>query len=894
MRKYPIVFLFVAFIISACKPGSRVLYQSPAFRIEADRVIQGPYTAKVISPNQISSNYQSPASETYARLLVFKLSVNEKDNELPIGVNHWVVVGQDTVSPLLRFGVTEGATPATPTTYLPTNYAYTFRFDLTPLMEQFEKQGYYVGSDGQKVMKQDFKGVYLAGSQLPLSWDFVNLEAKGLKLQPTGRGHEYQIRLILNPWKDIGPVERTWSSSVNLANRPKYTSPQPLVDALWNMSLEEAVKAIEPDSTFRTGAQWGGVWTRDISYSILLAMAIHEPEVAKISLMKKVKRNRIVQDTGSGGAWPVSSDRVVWALAAWEVYKVTGERSWLEQVYEIIKNTLDDDRLVLANTESGLYRGESSFLDWREQSYPKWMSNKDIFVSENLGTNVLHYQAMRIAGEMAKELGFQMPRFPIRADSLKSAIQRNYWMQEKGYFARYRYGRPQIQIYPGTESLGEALSILCNVAEPWQAQRILMQAPVTPFGVTCFYPQIPGIPPYHNNAIWPFVQAFWNWAAAKTGLEQPLAHGLASLYRASGLFLSNYENMVATTGDFKGTEINSERMLWSMAGQMAMVYRVFLGMELHADGVHFAPVVPQAYQGKRQLSGLKYRNAVLEVTIHGFGKRVKRARLNGNPIKDVEVPANAVGQQSLEIWLDNQPFDEAPINLKPVHFSLNAPQPPKISAPFQNKKIMQLDWTPVAGAASYKLYRNGAFLASINDTTLTHIHDRTASFALSAIDSFGFESFTSEPLIWPLENAIEKIELELLAPSTTRMVGGFSGNGCVEVTSTQNRRIDLTYYVKEAGLYSFDLRYANGSGPWNTDNKCALRSFYIAGDYMDVFVMPQRGKGEWSDWGFSNMVKVRMTPGEYVLSINFDDWNTNMDGEINTALIDYLRIIKWE
>lgn len=31
------------------------------------------------------------------------------------------------------------------------------------------------------------------------------------------------------------------------------------------MSLEEGLINIEPDSTFRTGAMWGGVWTRDVS-----------------------------------------------------------------------------------------------------------------------------------------------------------------------------------------------------------------------------------------------------------------------------------------------------------------------------------------------------------------------------------------------------------------------------------------------------------------------------------------------------------------------------------------------------------------------------------------------------------------------------------------------------
>ena len=107
--------------------------------------------------------------------------------------------------------------------------------------------------------------------------------------------------------------------------------------------------------------------------------------------MKKVKRGRIIQDTGSGGAWPVSSDRTTWALAAWEIYKTTGDRTWLKQAYEIIKNSVEDDYKVIYDKTTGMYSGESSFLDWREQTYPKWMNNADIYVSQNLGTNAVKF-----------------------------------------------------------------------------------------------------------------------------------------------------------------------------------------------------------------------------------------------------------------------------------------------------------------------------------------------------------------------------------------------------------------------------------------------------------------------------------------------------------------------
>src|SRR5207249_2459904 len=157
--------------------------------------------------------------------------------------------------------------------------------------------------------------------------------------------------------------------SKDISAFPQYTSSYPICDALYNMALEEMQKAIEPDSTFRTGKEWAGVWTRDISYSIILSMAYLQPKVARNSLLRKVnKKSKIIQDTGTGGAWPASTDRMIWAAAAWELYKSTGDKAWLRQAYQIIKNSMEDDYKVAYDKETGMAKGESSFLDWREQT----------------------------------------------------------------------------------------------------------------------------------------------------------------------------------------------------------------------------------------------------------------------------------------------------------------------------------------------------------------------------------------------------------------------------------------------------------------------------------------------------------------------------------------------
>jgi hypothetical protein len=881
MKKYA-WFIMLAFAMACRTVPDNVLYQSDEFTVYTNKVVQGKYESVVVSPGEIRSNYVSASSRQFSRLVKFKVSINEKDNEMMPGNDHWVVIGDEHESAIKTFGTTDGALPQQDAGFLPPNYEYTFRINMAPVLRQFAERGYYEAFDGTKVAKADFKGFFLAGGSEPLSWDFVNLEEKGLQLKSANNDSIYSLTVNLNPLSAEDTAARTWKLSKDISSKPSYKSDQPIVDALFNLSLEEALKNIEPDTTFRTGAKWGGVWTRDISYSILLAFAYHEPEVAKHSLMKKVKRRRIIQDTGSGGAWPVSSDRTTWALAAWEIYKTTGDTAWLRNAYEIIKNTLDDDDKVIRNSSTGLFCGESSFLDWREQTYPKWMDNKDIYMSQNLGTNAVHYQAHRILANMAEILGEPAGNYNQRADEIRKGMNQYLWMKDKGYYGQYLYGRNGDKLSSRFEALGEALSVLFGVADAEQAQSIFEKSPITPFGTTCIYPQIAGIPPYHNNAIWPFVQSYWNLAAAKAGNEKALNHGLAAIYRAGAMFLTNYENFVAENGDYAGTEINSDRMLWSMAGNLAMVHRVFMGMQFETNGIRFSPAVPKAYKGKKTLSNFHYRNATLDISVNGTGNKIASFKLDGKKSSDAFVSADLTGKHVVEIELDNQPFDKQTVNRVANKFSLPEPQ--------LTLTKNQISWQPISGARQYVIYRNEAKLQTTSEAKFNIADEHVAEYRISAMDADETESFTSEP-VWYGAKPIQ-VEMEQQVAKSVLPYTGFSGNGFIEISNTKNKVITLRVEVAEAGNYLVDFRYANGSGPWNTDNKCALRSLYANDQYAGTFVFPQRGKDEWSEWGYSNSRLMALNKGSNQLRLVLEPWNTNMNVDVNTAMLDYLRLQK--
>ena len=113
----------------------------------------------------------------------------------------------------------------------------------------------------------------------------------------------------------------------------------------------------------------------------------------------------------------------------------------------------------------------------------------------------------------------------------------------------------------------------------------------------------------------------------------------------------------------------------------------------------------------------------------------------------------------------------------------------------------------------------------------------------------------------------------------------------IETSKGKNRDINFTVFAAEDGEYFFDVRYANGSGPINTQNKCALRLLYVNGAEAGPIVMPQRGIDEWISTGYSNMLTINLKKGVNKLSLRLEIENMNAEG-VNTALLRYARIIK--
>ena len=354
---------------------------------------------------------------------------------------------------------------------------------------------------------------------------------------------------------------------------------------------------------FQTGARWPYVWTRDVSFAADLALSRLDPVRTRQSLRFKLSTARdghtpglfVAQDTGSGGSWPISSDRVVWFLGA---RGLLDDAAFAEQVWQALQATIAQDRQYVFDASTGLYRGETSFLDWREQTYPGWTAQDVRFIGESyaLSTNVLQYQALRLAQRLADQHGdARAAQYGQWADALRTQIDARFWREDWGQYLSYLgpaggrdaqgVGQSLLPVAK-VDLLGLSLGVLADVFPMERARRALANYPITPAGSPVVWPQAADQPIYHNRAIWPFVSAYALRAARRLDDAPRIALEVESILRGAALAGSNMENYEMLSqavhvddGALSGPVVNSQRQLWSVAGFLAMVREGVFGVE---------------------------------------------------------------------------------------------------------------------------------------------------------------------------------------------------------------------------------------------------------------------------------------------------------------------------
>ncbi|WP_426113051.1 esterase [Massilia sp. PWRC2] len=658
---------------------------------------------------------------------------------------------------------------------------------------------------------------------------------------------------------------------------------------------------------FETGEQWHYVWTRDLSYAADLGLALLEPARVMRSLDFKLSPWRaglvqpaaaggsadglqILQDTGSGGSWPVSTDRVAWAFGAARVLDLLdGARraAFAARALRALVNTVENDRLAAFDGSDGLYRGEASFLDWREQSYSSAIGDDiaSLASSKALSTNLAHFKALGLTAALAREQGRLRDADKYRhwAGALKDAINARFWLADAGMYASLTAAHFDGAPLHKFDWLGQSLAIVSGVAERAQTDSILAHYPHGPNGPPVIFPQQPGQPIYHNRAIWPFVTAYGLRAAA-IGKNVAVADAAyASLIRGAALNLSNVENLEWLSGQplllddaqpaLSGPVINSRRQLWSVGAYLGMVIESVFGVTADASGVQLKPFITSRLRRQTfgaaeriALRGLRLRDKTIEVVIElppaeqadGYyavagvtvdGVRSAGAiawqRLRAHSRIVLRLGRLQAGRQAITL-VAGAPDARSPALYAPAEPQLRLAGPGRVAI------------ADAAAGTSTNLYRDGVQIAS------------GLAAGTYAIDGAG-GCYTAEAVF--AQSANRSHHSQPLCSGTAIEVaiadaGPWGAPGA-------SRRID-GIEISSAGRYQVQLRYYNGSNQINLGISSGVKRLSLidgAGATIaaGVLVLPHtRAGASGSPANFSTPLTAQLAAGSY--SARLDDF----------------------
>lgn len=419
------------------------------------------------------------------------------------------------------------------------------------------------------------------------------------------------------------------------------------------------------DSLLKAGSGYGGEWTRDISINSWNAASLLRPDVARFSLWSVTVNDRSLI---GHQYW----DKIIWTVAAWNHYLVTGDRAFLEQAYPCSKNTMAELEEYAYERNYGLFMGAAVFQDGiagydepvfdPENNSSYVLDHKNASAIKCLSTNCTYYMAYRALAEMAEAVGDKgsVAGFARKADRLKNRI-RHYLYDAKTDRLAYLVDHRGV-VHHYNEALGIAFAGLSGLVSAEEMRRITDKLYVSANGIPCVYPIFPRysveMPGRHNAMIWPFVNAFYADAAQRAGQTAQFEFELRNLARlAMEKGPENFQEIYnMTTGEPDGGwqcdyhwDLKPHQT-WSATGYLRLFLLDVFGMEFRQDGLYLSPCGLDT-DAPVELTGIAYRNATLDVTVRGKGSRMGNCLIDGKSVKEAFIPATASGKVTVDITL---------------------------------------------------------------------------------------------------------------------------------------------------------------------------------------------------------------------------------------------------
>lgn len=435
-------------------------------------------------------------------------------------------------------------------------------------------------------------------------------------------------------------------------------------DAMLDSAFRLAVWTVDHNThngIIEAGAGYGGEWTRDCAMNSWNAVSLLRPRVAEKSLWS------VTEDSVRIGHqyW----DKIIWAIAVWNHYLVTGDTTFLKKAYRCSQTTMEELRNYCYDGESGLFMGPAVFQDGiAAYDAPVYDSTKwdDSFVLHHphtesikcLSTNILYYEAQKTLSKMSRALGLaDADKYRVEASHLQERILKAFWEEEKGelIYLIDHLGHP----HHYQEGLGVAFALMFDVLDADRSNRLMAQVKSTAHGIASVHPSFPRNtaekPGRHNLMVWPHVNGYYASGCAHQGNAEMFYREMENMAdlavnKGKGDFYEIYTEEGVPSGGWQCGALwaPKEHQTWCATGYLRLWINHIFGITLSETGLTLEPLGMKDGSACR-LSGIRYRNAELDLSVTGRGG-IKSCKINGRKAKPF-IPASAQGRMKIEIVL---------------------------------------------------------------------------------------------------------------------------------------------------------------------------------------------------------------------------------------------------
>ena len=675
---------------------------------------------------------------------------------------------------------------------------------------------------------------------------------------------------------------KTWTQKENTSDMPVFRAPNtPLAEAVYNLSMEETViNKFESEfgTAFYTGETWRKVWTRDTAMSCEFSLAAIYPEISLNCAKEKVVNfptfSVFEEDTGTGGSYPVSTDKIITYLSVWEIYLSTGDESVLEYFYDICLNNIKQDYNTIWDSESGLMKGETCGLDWRSQTYPDWMGNEveeslaNIAEGKAASVNMIYLGVFQRMIKTADILGKTDKAFlQEKYDALYEAVTERLWHDELGCYAAWEY--PSYMGAPlayKIDCIANGYALWFEIGSEQQLQSIAENYPLVTYGANVVYPNKQGELEhkdriYHNRGVWPGWEAQLMLAGAQYGHDELSEEIWNSCITAAATSLVNKEVVDFTTGE--GIHVNHQ--LWSIAATLSGYYKLLFGMIYDTDGLTFEPYVPEWMEGPFYIDNYTYCDATIDLSLTGKGSKIVSITVNGENVgTSYTLPFGAKGEYKIDIVVEeneNEYTDET-VNLNDEKNHVICPKMPEATLAGN-----VLTWGAQSGC-TYKVWTGSEYVdCSTNSYTIDP--SVYGAYSVVVVSKDGVWSEMSRPVIVsPDRIKVEAESCALVGMGTSTI----SGKKVVSdyYSNSQDRSITITANVPEDGQYLFWACYNdNSSNDPTSCSNAAIRSVFVDGKDVGALVFPVVNY----NFQTSTHLLFDLTKGQHQIVVKFDKAN---------------------